>query len=81
MRREGKVVDAVRREGEDGKAYYDVRVRIVSYASTSQLAVTFKEVEENMVKEFEREYLTTLGVANERLYFAEDPDEQCQVCE
>jgi len=68
VRREGKVVDAVRREGEDGKAYYDVRVRIVSYASTSQLAVTFKEVEENMVKEFEREYLTTLGVANERLY-------------
>ena len=68
VRREGKVVDAVRREGEDGKAYYDVRVNIVSYASTSQLAVTFKEVEENMVKEFDREYLTTLGVANERLY-------------
>ncbi len=68
VRREGKVVDAVRREGADGKVYYDVRVNIVSYASTSQLAVTFKEVEENMVKEFDREYLTTLGVANERLY-------------
>ena len=68
VRREGKVVDAVRREADDGKVYYDVRVNIVSYASTSQLAVTYKEVEENMVKEFDREYLTTLGVANQRLY-------------
>lgn len=34
----------------------------------SQLAVTFKEVEDNMVKEFDRSYLTTLGVGGGRLY-------------
>ena len=68
VKREGKVVGAVRREGGDGRGYYDIRIQIESYASTQQLAVTFKEVEDNMVKEFDRSYLTTLGVAGGRLY-------------
>jgi len=74
VKREGKVVDAVRREGGDGRGYYDIRIQIESYASTQQLAVTFKEVEDNMVKEFDRSYLTTLGVAGGRLYVSKAHD-------
>jgi len=36
--------------------------------------VTFKEVEDNMVKEFDRSYLTTLGVAGGRLYVSKAHD-------
>ena len=68
VKREAQVVNAVKREGNDGKVYYDLQIRMTSYASTNQLAVTQSEIDEAIVKEFDRYYLTTLGVANSRLY-------------
>lgn len=54
--------------GTDGKLYYDVGVRIQSYASRQQLAVYEEERTEAIVQEFDRVLVTTLGVANSRLY-------------
>jgi hypothetical protein len=39
-----------------------------SYASRNQLAVSQKEIDAGAELEWERRYLTTLGVANKRLY-------------
>jgi hypothetical protein len=54
--------------GKDGKLFYDIAVRIRSYASRQQLAVTNKEVQDAIVQEFDRVLLTTLGAASMRLY-------------
>jgi hypothetical protein len=68
VKREAEVVKASRRTGNDGKLYYDIQIRMTSYASTNQLAVTQAEIDGAIVKEFDRYYLTTLGVGNSRLY-------------
>lgn len=39
-----------------------------SYASRNQLAVSQKQVDEALELEWDRRYLTVLGVANKRLY-------------
>jgi hypothetical protein len=54
--------------GDDGKLYYDIGVRIQSYASRQQLAVSEEERQGAMVQEFDRVLMTTLGTANRRLY-------------
>jgi PsbP len=54
--------------GVDGRLYYDVGIRIQSYASRQQLAVTKEERSDAIVQEFDRVLVTTLGAANMRLY-------------
>jgi len=44
------------------------QTRARSYASRNQLAVSQKEIDAGAELEWERRYLTTLGVANKRLY-------------
>ena len=44
------------------------QLRARSYASRNQLAVSQKEIDAGAELEWERHYLTTLGVANKRLY-------------
>jgi hypothetical protein len=67
VRHNGEVVLAeARREGD--ALYYDIAVRFTSRASRNQLAVTQEEVEEGMITEWDRRYVTVLGVANKRLY-------------
>mmetsp|Transcript_24278 Transcript_24278/g.67511 ORF Transcript_24278/g.67511 Transcript_24278/m.67511 type:complete len:261 (-) Transcript_24278:115-897(-) len=66
VRRETEVVSAQAREAPDGKSYYDIEVRIKSYATRSQLAVTQAERAQEL--EFDRRLITTLGTAQGRLY-------------
>ena len=54
--------------GKDGRLYYDIAVRIQSYASRQQLAVSDTERQDAIVQEFDRVLLTTLGTASLRLY-------------
>jgi hypothetical protein len=54
--------------GKNGQEYYDIAVRIRSYASRQQLAVSDSQRQEAIIQEFDRVLLTTLGVANMRLY-------------
>jgi hypothetical protein len=67
VRRDGEVVSAeARREGD--AFYYDIATRFTSRASRNQLAVTQDEIEDGVVTEWDRRYVTVLGVANKRLY-------------
>lgn len=68
VKREAEVVKASSRVGRDGKEYYDVEVRVTSYASRNQLAVTQGEIDDAVELEFDRRYLTVLGTASNRLY-------------
>ncbi|KAL4429180.1 hypothetical protein ABPG77_010159 [Micractinium sp. CCAP 211/92] len=68
VKRTAEVVSAEERTGKDGQLYYDVLTRVRSYASRNQLAVTQAEIEEGVVLEWDRIYLTVLGVAGKRLY-------------
>lgn len=54
--------------GKDGNQYYDIGIRVQSFASRQQLAVSDTQRQDAIVQEFDRVLLTTLGVANERLY-------------
>ena len=54
--------------GDDGKIYYDVGIRIQSYASRQQLAVNQEQRRDAIVQEFDRVLISTLGVANKRVY-------------
>eukprot|EP00667_Euglena_gracilis_P012974 EG_transcript_13343 len=67
VRRESEVVSAVARPGQfNDKTYYDVVIRIRSYADANPLAATPQERPTYL--EWDRHYLTTLTVANRRLY-------------
>ena len=66
--REGSVVSAVEREGADGRLYYDLTIRMTSYASRNPYVATREEVMKDYGVEWDRILLTTLGVANQRLY-------------
>lgn len=68
VRRTGEVISASSRTGSDGQTYYDIQTRVKSYASRNQLAVTQAEIDEGVELEWDRRYLTVLGVANHRLY-------------
>jgi hypothetical protein len=45
-----------------------VQLEAKSYASRNQLAVSQKQIEAAMELEWDRRYITVLGVANKRLY-------------
>lgn len=68
VRREAEVVGATQRTGPNGREYYDVQVRVKSYASRNQLAVTQAEVDAGVELEWDRRFVTVLGVASKRLY-------------
>ncbi|PSC72476.1 domain-containing isoform A [Micractinium conductrix] len=68
VKRTAEVVNAEERTGADGQLYYDIATRVKSFASRNQLAVTQAEIEEGVVLEWDRVYLTVLGVAGRRLY-------------
>ncbi|KAM5560974.1 psbP domain-containing protein 1, chloroplastic [Rosa sericea] len=66
VKREGKVLTTSSRVADDGKLYYQVEVNIKSYASNNELAVMPKDRVVSM--EWNRRYLTVLGVENNQLY-------------
>lgn len=68
IRREGNILSATSREGLDGRTYFDVAIRMTSYASRSPYVATRGEVMKDYGIEWDRVLLTTLGVANKRLY-------------
>ena len=44
IRREGSVLSAVSRSEEDGRTYYDIAIRMTSFASRSQYGSTREQV-------------------------------------
>lgn len=66
VRRESNVLSASSKVADDGKLYYQVEVNIKSYASNNELAVMPKDRVQRL--EWDRRYLTVLGVENNRLY-------------
>ncbi|KAK9819630.1 hypothetical protein WJX72_000479 [[Myrmecia] bisecta] len=68
VKRETAVISASSRVAPDGKLYYDIQTSAKSYASRNQLSVTQREVNEGVELEWDRRYITVLGVANKRLY-------------
>ncbi|XP_018715483.2 psbP domain-containing protein 1, chloroplastic isoform X1 [Eucalyptus grandis] len=66
VRRESNVVSTSSRIADDGKMYYQVEVNIKSYANNNELAVM---PQDRVVRlEWDRRYLSVLGVENSRLY-------------
>lgn len=66
VRRESKIVNTNSRVADDGKLYYDIEVNVKSYANNQQLAVM---PQDRIVQlEWDRRYLSVLGVENSRLY-------------
>lgn len=68
VKRTAEVVEATSRTGDDGQTYYDIQIRARSYASRNQLAVSQEEIDAGVELEWDRRYLTVIGVANKRLY-------------
>ena len=70
VRRESSVVSAVERtaEGVDGEptTFYDVKLRISSYATKNQYGLT--EADRPQTLEWDRVLVSSLGTANGRLY-------------
>ncbi|GER44979.1 photosystem II reaction center PsbP family protein [Striga asiatica] len=66
VRRESRILSTSSRVADDGKLYYEVEVNIKSYANNNELAVM---PEDRVVRlEWNRRYLSVLGVENNRLY-------------
>lgn len=66
VRRESNILSTSSRVADDGRLYYDVEANIKSYAANNELAVM---PEERVVRlEWDRRYLSVLGVENNRLY-------------
>lgn len=68
VRRDSDVISAADRTGPDGNEYYDLQIRIKSFASRAQLAVTQAEIDKAVELEWDRRLITVLGAANNRLY-------------
>ncbi|XVE89535.1 hypothetical protein DITRI_Ditri20bG0004000 [Diplodiscus trichospermus] len=66
VRRESNVLSTSSRVADDGKLYYQVEVNIKSYANTNELAVMPQDRVPRL--EWNRRYLSVLGVENNRLY-------------
>ncbi|KAK3140015.1 hypothetical protein QOZ80_5AG0394130 [Eleusine coracana subsp. coracana] len=66
VRRESNVLSASSKVADDGKLYYEVEVNIKSYASNNELAVMPQDRVQKL--EWDRRYLSVLGVENKRLY-------------
>ncbi|CAO2832517.1 unnamed protein product [Amaranthus hypochondriacus] len=66
VRRESKVLSTSSKLADDGRLYYLVEVNIKSYANNNELAVM---PQDRVVRlEWDRRYLSVLGVENNRLY-------------
>ncbi|XP_061371919.1 psbP domain-containing protein 1, chloroplastic isoform X1 [Gastrolobium bilobum] len=66
VRRESNILSTSSRVADDGKLYYQVEVNIKSYASNNELAVM---PQDRVVRlEWDRRYLSVLGVENNQLY-------------
>ncbi|XP_059435538.1 psbP domain-containing protein 1, chloroplastic [Corylus avellana] len=66
VRRESNILSTSSNVADDGRTYYQVEVNIKSYASNNELAVM---PQERVVRlEWDRRYLSVLGVENNRLY-------------
>uniref|UniRef100_A0A1D2A4H4 PsbP C-terminal domain-containing protein n=3 Tax=Auxenochlorella protothecoides TaxID=3075 RepID=A0A1D2A4H4_AUXPR len=68
VKRKAEITSATERTADDGRIYYDIRLRARSYASRNQLAVSQREIDAGTELEWDRQYLTVLGTANGRLY-------------
>ncbi|KAJ4962955.1 hypothetical protein NE237_022894 [Protea cynaroides] len=66
VRRESNILTTSSRVADDGKMYYEVEVNIKSYANNNELAVMPQERIARL--EWDRRYLSVLGVENNRLY-------------
>nr|XP_029118821.1 psbP domain-containing protein 1, chloroplastic isoform X2 [Elaeis guineensis] len=66
VRRESNILSASSRVADDGRVYYQVEVNIKSYASNNELAVMPQDRIQRL--EWDRRYLSVLGVENNRLY-------------
>lgn len=66
VRREANILTSSSRVADDGKVYYQVEVNIKSYASNNELAVMPQDRIQGL--EWDRRYLSILGVGNNRLY-------------
>ncbi|KAJ0079739.1 hypothetical protein Patl1_22453 [Pistacia atlantica] len=66
VRRESNILSTTSRVADDGKLYYEVQVNIKSYANNNELAVMPQDRPINL--EWNRRYLSVLGVENNRLY-------------
>ena len=67
VRREASLLSSAPRTAADGKEYLDVEINVQSFAVEQQYGVTAEE-RGPPVREWDRRLLTTLGVANGRLY-------------
>ncbi|KAK9292859.1 hypothetical protein L1049_020840 [Liquidambar formosana] len=66
VRRESSILTTSSRVADDGRIYYQVEVNIKSYANNNELAVM---PQERVVRlEWDRRYLSVLGVENNQLY-------------
>eukprot|EP00270_Netrium_digitus_P014224 TRINITY_DN4803_c0_g1_i10.p1 TRINITY_DN4803_c0_g1~~TRINITY_DN4803_c0_g1_i10.p1 ORF type:complete len:334 (+),score=104.15 TRINITY_DN4803_c0_g1_i10:40-1041(+) len=66
VQRESSLLSSSLRVGEDEKDYYDIEINVKSFASTNQLAILPEERPQTL--EWDRRYITVLGVENSRLY-------------
>lgn len=66
VRRESNIISTTSRVADDGKLYYQVEVNIKSYANNNELAVMPQDRPVSL--EWNRRYLSVLGVENNRLY-------------
>ncbi|KAJ1417190.1 PsbP family [Sesbania bispinosa] len=66
VRRESNILSTSSRVADDGKLYYQVEVNIKSYANNNELAVMPQDRVVRM--EWDRRYLSVLGVENNQLY-------------
>ncbi|KAI0510820.1 hypothetical protein KFK09_011429 [Dendrobium nobile] len=66
VRRESSILSTSSRVADDGKLYYQIEVNIKSYANNNELAVMPQDRIARL--EWDRRYLSVLGVGNNRLY-------------
>ncbi|XP_047964349.1 psbP domain-containing protein 1, chloroplastic isoform X1 [Salvia hispanica] len=66
VRRESSILSTSSKVASDGRLYYEVEVNIKSYANNNELAVMPQDRVARL--EWDRRYLSVLGVENNRLY-------------
>ncbi|KAF3776888.1 PsbP domain-containing protein 1 [Nymphaea thermarum] len=66
VRRESSIISTSSKVADDGKLYYIVEVNIKSYANNNELAIMPQDRVTRL--EWDRRYLSVLGVENNRLY-------------
>ncbi|KAL5850910.1 hypothetical protein ACOSQ3_008969 [Xanthoceras sorbifolium] len=66
VKRESNILSTSSRVADDGRLYYQIEVNIKSYASNNELAVMPQDRVVGL--EWDRRYLSVLGVENNRLY-------------